>query len=67
MKINTGLFSEMSNPAQRALANAGIKTIEQLAKKTEKEVLTLHGIGPSSLPILKKLLKSKKLSFKKII
>lgn len=47
----------LAAPARRALENAGIKTLKQLSKKTEKEILSLHGMGPSSIPILKKSLK----------
>lgn len=60
----SGLFSGLSAPAQRALQNNGIKSLTQLAQYTEKEVLQLHGIGPSSIPKLKQLLKNQKLSFK---
>ncbi len=52
-------------PALRALANAKIKDVKALSKYSEKEILALHGIGPSAMPILKKALKSKGLSFKK--
>ncbi len=58
-------FSLLGAPAQRALANNGIKTLEQLSTFTEKEILKFHGIGKTSLPILQKELKKKNLSFKK--
>ncbi len=32
-------------PARRALENADIRTIQQLAGFSEKEILELHGIG----------------------
>ncbi len=57
-------FPKTSAPAARALANANIKTLKDLSKWTEKELLTLHGIGPSAIPILKAALKKKGLSFK---
>ena len=53
----------LSAPAQRALASAGIKTLKQLSKMTEKALLELHGMGPSSIPLLRKDLKKNKLSF----
>lgn len=56
-------FGKLGNPAQRALANAGIKTLEELSKLTEKELLRLHGIGKSSLPVLKAALATEGLSF----
>jgi hypothetical protein len=60
-----GFFSAIGAPARRALENAGIKTIRQLSKMTEAEILTLHGMGPASLPKLRFILKSKGFSFKK--
>ena len=59
------LFSKLSQPAQRALANAGINSLEELAKLTEKELMKLHGIGKSTLPILKEAMADKGLSFAK--
>ncbi len=59
-----GLFSGLSAPARRALQNAGIHTVEQLARFTEKEILALHGLGPSSLPILADALRRKGLNFR---
>jgi predicted RecB family nuclease len=59
-----GFLSALSAPARRALENAGIKTLKQLAGKSEKEILNLHGIGPSAIPKLKKSLKNEGFSFK---
>jgi DNA-directed RNA polymerase alpha subunit len=56
---------KLSAPALRALDNAGIKTLKQLSKYTESDILKLHGIGKSSIPNLRKALKEKGLSFKK--
>lgn len=66
MKSNTDNhpFSRLGNPAQRALANAGINTPEQLANFSEKEILKLHGMGKSSLPKLRDILAEKSLAFK---
>lgn len=57
--------AEISGPAQNALEGAGITTLAQLAKFTEKEILKLHGIGPSAIPKLKKALGAQGLSFKR--
>lgn len=54
----------LSAPARRALENAGIKTPERLAEYSEKELLALHGLGPSSIPKLQKLLKKYGLTFR---
>lgn len=63
--IKHELFSLLSAPAGRALKNNGITTIKQLSKFSQKEILSLHGIGASSIPILQKALKTKGLGFKK--
>lgn len=46
---------KLSAPARRALENAGIDSLEKLATYTEKELLKLHGIGKTAIPILKEI------------
>jgi hypothetical protein len=58
-----GFLSLISSPAKRALEGAGIKTLKQLSTKSKKDILALHGIGPSAIPPLEKELKANKLSF----
>ena len=58
-------FAKVSQPAQRALANAGIHTLEQLSALSEKEILKWHGIGKASLPVLTEQLAKQGLVFKK--
>ena len=58
------LPDRISKPAKRALANAGIESLAELSKFTERETLKLHGIGPSAMPILREALKAKGKSFK---
>lgn len=65
-KDSAGFMSGLSAPAQRALKNEGIKTLNQLSKYSEKEILKLHGIGKSAIPVLKKALKQENLKFKNI-
>ena len=64
-KPTTGFLSVLAAPARRALENAGITTIQQLATYTEKEILALHGMGKSSIPRLKEVLQQAGLEFKK--
>lgn len=40
----------LSQPAQRALVNAKITDFETLSQWSDKQLLQLHGLGPSSLP-----------------
>jgi len=61
----TGFLSVISSPARRALEREGINTLLKLSKYSEEELLTLHGMGPGSMPKLKNALKEKGLSFRK--
>ncbi|MGD6846164.1 RNA polymerase alpha subunit C-terminal domain-containing protein [Rossellomorea aquimaris] len=63
-KPETGFLSILAGPARRALENNGIKNLEELAACSEKEILALHGMGPSSIPKLRKALVENGLSFK---
>jgi predicted RecB family nuclease len=64
-KPAAGFAALLAAPARRALENAGIKTLQQLAQKTEAEILKLHGMGPSSIPKLRQALKAEGLTFSK--
>lgn len=63
-KTKDNFLSYLAAPARRALENAQIKTIEQLAQYSEKEIMRLHGMGKSSIPKLKLILSENKLRFK---
>lgn len=64
-KIPTnGFISELSAPAFRVLVNAGVDSVEKFAQHTEKEILSLHGIGKASLPKLRTALLTAGLLFK---
>lgn len=63
-KDESGVFSILSAPVRRALENAQIRSLESLSQFSEKEILKLHGIGKSAIPILQKLLAENGLSFK---
>ncbi len=47
---------KLSAPARRALAGAGIVTLDDLAGWSEKDVLGLHGMGAASMPTLRSAL-----------
>lgn len=64
-KPASGLLSLLGAPARRALENKGITTAKQLSTYTEKEILLLHGMGPSSIPKLRDALQAAGLNFKK--
>lgn len=58
-----GFLSYFSAPVRRALQNEGINNVEKLAQYTQKDILKLHGIGKSSLPIFQKILSENSLQF----
>lgn len=61
----SGFLFKLSAPARRALEHEDILTLQQLAQWSKKEVLALHGIGPSSMPVLEKELEAAGLGFRK--
>ena len=63
-KTTEGFLSTLSAPARRALESIGVKTIKQLSQHSRKEILSLHGMGPASLPKLSAALKEAGLTFK---
>ncbi len=58
-------FPKLSRPAQRALERAGIRRLKDLAEWTEKDLLSLHGVGPTAIPPLKAAMKKLGIQFKK--
>lgn len=57
-------MAALAAPARRALENAGIKTLKQLARLSEKELLALHGMGPNAVTKLKAVLAANGMQFK---
>lgn len=57
-------FSSLSAPALRALKREGIETPKELSEWSKKALLSLHGLGPSSIPKLEKILADNQLEFK---
>lgn len=57
------LPEKLSQPAQRALAGAGIQRLAQLTQFREAEIKKLHGIGPNALEKLRQALAAQGLSF----
>lgn len=63
-KPATGFVALLSAPARRALEHEGIRTLKQLSRYREGDLLKLHGFGPASLPVLREALREAGLSFK---
>lgn len=62
-KPKDGFLSLLCAPARRALEHANIRTLKQLSKFSENDVLKLHGIGKTTIPILKRALENAGLMF----
>jgi hypothetical protein len=59
-----GFLAQLAAPARRALTGAGIVTLERLSEYSEKQILGLHGMGPSSIPKLRSALLEHGLHFR---
>ncbi|GAB2652999.1 MmcQ/YjbR family DNA-binding protein [Prescottella soli] len=46
------LSTAIGRPATRALQQAGIMTLEAVARHSRKELLALHGVGPKAIRVL---------------
>lgn len=57
------LLKKLAKPAQRAIQNLGVTTIEDLTKYSEKEILELHGIGKNAMNSIKLTLNESGLTF----
>ncbi len=42
----------LSRPARNALEHAGINDFDKLSSLSKKELLSIHGIGPKTLPVV---------------
>lgn len=56
--------ASIGRPANAALVSAGITTLEQLATHTERELLTIHGVGPKAVRLLAEELAGRGLGFR---
>jgi DNA-directed RNA polymerase alpha subunit len=58
-------FPKLGAPAFRALEREGITNLSQLTQYTEEELLSLHGMGPKALGLLRTSLHEQGKSFRK--
>ncbi len=63
-KPKESFLALIAAPARRALENEGITSLEKLSAYSEKEILSLHGMGKSSLHKLNDALNKAGLAFK---
>lgn len=62
---NAGAFPpRVGGPVLRALANAGIRSLNGLARWRERDFAALHGVGPKGVRILKAALAERGLGFR---
>ena len=54
--MSDGDLPKIGAPATRALASIGITRLDQVAERSEAELLALHGFGPRALRILNEAL-----------
>ncbi len=47
------LLKQLPGPAQRAIQDAGIKTVEELSNMSETEIMALHGMGQGAIQTIK--------------
>lgn len=59
-----GPFPKIGAPATRALENAKVRNMEELATWAERDLLDLHGMGPKAVGILREHLAAMGLGFK---
>lgn len=55
---------KISKPALRALDSINVKTLEDITKYSEAELLALHGFGPKGIRILREVMDEQGLHFK---
>ncbi len=58
-----GFPRSLSQPAVRALLEANITTLEQVAATGARNIVKLHGVGPKAIPMLRQALAERGLSF----
>lgn len=49
-------LAKLSSPARNALEHAGVNDFDRLTSLSKKELLSLHGIGPKTLPVVNECL-----------
>jgi len=61
--MSTNIPTTLAQPAQRALVNAGIASLEQLKTFSESEIKALHGMGPNAMKKLRDAMAASNIEF----
>lgn len=55
---------KLAAPARRALAGAGLATLEDVARRGQRAIMDLHGMGPNALGTLQAAMREAGLTFR---
>jgi hypothetical protein len=59
------LLNKLAKPAVRAIQNAGLTSLNDIASFSEKDFSNLHGIGKNVMSIVQQVLSENCLNFKR--
>lgn len=59
-----GDLPAIGRPANSALLDIGVTTLEEVARMSEDELLALHGVGPRAVRLLGEALTERGLAFR---
>jgi hypothetical protein len=54
---------DLGAPANRAFAAAGITTLTEVSRTSERELLAMHGVGPRAIRILREAMAERGMDF----
>lgn len=63
-KPKEGFLTRLGAPARRALERENIHSLNDLTRYSIEEILDLHGVGKTTIPLLQKMLSENGLSFR---
>lgn len=61
--LDVEFLAGLAAPARRALSGAGLTSLAKLSRRTEGQVMELHGMGPNTISKLRASLKKAGLRF----
>jgi predicted flap endonuclease-1-like 5' DNA nuclease len=63
-RVEGQLPAGLGKPAVRALHSNGILTLHDLARRSERDIAALHGVGPKAIRLLRAALNANGQSFR---